>query len=88
VKTDRIKILQIAKDFLTLWGTCTTSGDFISKFLLKDALIFGRDTLRNSDILTEFFKHSDLITPYAYDLCREFEMTSQQGTVVCWFVAL
>ncbi len=86
VSADRETILHVAKEILKLWGSCKTSVEFIAKFLLKDALAFGRETLKNSDILVEFFKHADLITTYAAELCGDFKVTSQKGDSFVFFV--
>jgi hypothetical protein len=82
---DRDKLLPLMGELMQVWGSCQSVEEFLSRFLLKDLLLSDtltaskdqrahREKLLQSDILTEFWKHADLVSPFAYALDKVFRL--------------
>jgi hypothetical protein len=96
---DRKKLVALLGEVMHVWGSCQSVDDFLSKFLLKDLLNPSisssssknkkllkspREILEQSDILTQFFLHADLIAPYAQEvdeIFREYEPNYESSTM-------
>ncbi len=78
-KGDRARLLPIMSDMLRGWGSYTTAQEFLERSLLKDLLNVpgGRATLDRSGVLTEFFKHADLVPGFAHELDEVFRHDAQ-----------
>jgi hypothetical protein len=73
-KSNRNEVLNICLDMFCVWGQCNGANDFITKFLLAGLTnTYSLEQIAAAGILTEFFKHANLISPYANDLNREFK---------------
>jgi hypothetical protein len=73
-------LLHLMAEMIHTWGSCRSADEFLSKFLLADLLQplrVGsmknmRNILNDSNILSEFYKHFDLIPEFAGMLDDEF----------------
>ncbi len=72
-KGKRDMLLPLMGDVMKCWSQCASVDDFLKKFLFANAqdLIVNRQ--ETSHILTEFFKHADLIKPFAEELDKVFQ---------------
>ncbi len=72
-RSNRTKVLNLVREMLCHWGSYRTATNFMEKFLLKDVYenVSAKDTVRNT-LLTEFYKHVDLVHGYTSELVAEF----------------
>ncbi len=67
---DRAQRLVILGDIMKVWGGCKTAKEMLDNFYFHSA--GGIETLRSHGILTEFFKHVDLLSGFASELNAAF----------------
>ncbi len=76
---DRKELLEELGELMKVWGSCESAQQFLEKFLLRNVLsTVDRKTLAKSNILTEFFKHVDLLDPFSTDLVKVFKSNLQE----------
>lgn len=66
---DADRVLSVARELLCLWGSFKTSDDYMYKFIFAGVK---PEHVKKANILPQFFKHQELIGPYARDLNAVF----------------
>jgi len=68
-RSDGNAVRSILRDVLCQWGSFKTANEFIDNFLLGACR---KGSIRKAGLLPQFFKHADLIGPYATELGAAF----------------
>jgi hypothetical protein len=67
--SNALDVQLVLKEMLTKWGSCKTANQFIDEFLFAT---MPKGTARKAGLLPEFFKHADLVGPFAKELSGAF----------------
>jgi len=67
---DPVLVKTVLREMLCKWGSCKTANQFVDEFLFKT---LPQGKVRKAGLLPEFFKHVDLVAPFAKELSGSFE---------------
>ena len=74
-RTDGDKLKAIQREMLCKWGACKTAEQFTDEFIFCG---LAKGAAREAGIAPEYFKHMDLISPFAKDLTNAFSRSNPQ----------
>ena len=73
--TDGDKLREIQREMLCKWGSFKTAEQFTEQFIFSG---LAKGAARKAGLLPEYFKHMDLISPFAQDLSDAFALRDPQ----------
>lgn len=71
--TDPDAVLKLARELLCLWGSFKSSDEYMYKFIFDGVK---PEHVKKANLLPQFFKHQELVGPYAKDLNEVFVKNS------------
>ena len=76
--TNPDRVLEVAREMLCLWGSLKTSDEYMYKFIFAGVK---PEHVKRANLLNQFFKHQELVGPYAKDLNAIFSKDPGYGAM-------